>query len=56
LVYATKADDVRSVVIEGKFVMRDRRLLTLNEAQIKRDARAYREKISRSLATAGPKS
>jgi 5-methylthioadenosine/S-adenosylhomocysteine deaminase len=56
LVYATKADDVRSVVIEGKFVMRDRRLLTLNEAQIKRDARAYREKISRSLAAAGPKS
>jgi 5-methylthioadenosine/S-adenosylhomocysteine deaminase len=50
LVYATKASAVQSVVIEGKFVMRDRRLLTLDEEAIKRDARAYRVKIARSLA------
>ncbi|HEY0658242.1 MAG TPA: amidohydrolase, partial [Pyrinomonadaceae bacterium] len=31
LVYATKASDVRHVVINGKIVMRDRVLLTLNE-------------------------
>jgi hypothetical protein len=30
--------------------MRDRRLLTLDEEQIKQKARAYRERISRSLA------
>ncbi|MBL8183235.1 MAG: amidohydrolase family protein, partial [Blastocatellia bacterium] len=30
LVYATKADDVRSVIINGRVVMLDRRLLTLN--------------------------
>jgi 5-methylthioadenosine/S-adenosylhomocysteine deaminase len=50
LVYATKASDVSSVIIEGKFVMRGRRLLTLDEAAIKREARAYREKITRSIA------
>ena len=51
LVYATKAGDVRTVVIEGRVIMRDRRLLTLNEALIKQKARAIRERISRSLAT-----
>jgi 5-methylthioadenosine/S-adenosylhomocysteine deaminase len=50
LVYATKASDVRTVVIEGRVVMRDRRLLTLNETVIKQKARALRERISRSLA------
>jgi 5-methylthioadenosine/S-adenosylhomocysteine deaminase len=52
LVYATKADDVRTVVIEGRVVMRDRRLLTLDEEAVKRDARAYRARISESLAPA----
>jgi 5-methylthioadenosine/S-adenosylhomocysteine deaminase len=49
LVYATKAGDVRTVVIEGRVVMRDRRLLTLNEETIKVDARRYREKIVQSI-------
>jgi 5-methylthioadenosine/S-adenosylhomocysteine deaminase len=50
LVYATKASDVRTVVIEGRVVMRDRRLLTLDEALIKRKARAIRERVTRSLS------
>jgi 5-methylthioadenosine/S-adenosylhomocysteine deaminase len=54
LVYATKASDVRTVVIEGRVVMRDRRLLTLNEELIKQKARAYRERISRSLSALLP--
>ena len=49
LVYATKASDVRSVIINGRIVMLDRRLLTLNESAIKRDANAYRQKIITSL-------
>jgi 5-methylthioadenosine/S-adenosylhomocysteine deaminase len=49
LVYATKADDVRSVIINGQIVMRDRRLLTLDENVIKKDANAYRRKIINSL-------
>jgi 5-methylthioadenosine/S-adenosylhomocysteine deaminase len=54
LVYATKAADVRTVVIEGRVVMRDRRLLTLDEPLIKQRARAIRERISRSLASLAP--
>ncbi|MGB7068848.1 MAG: amidohydrolase [Pyrinomonadaceae bacterium] len=50
LVYATKAADVRTVVINGKIVMRDKSLLTLNENDIKKDAKAYRKKIINSLS------
>ncbi len=49
LVYATKASDVRDVVINGKVIMRNRRLLTLNESIIKKSANAYRTKIITSL-------
>jgi 5-methylthioadenosine/S-adenosylhomocysteine deaminase len=49
LVYATKASDVRTVIINGRTVMLDRRLLTLNENVIKKDANAYRKKIIDSL-------
>ena len=49
LVYATKAADVRTVIVEGRVIMRDRRLLTLNEETIKAEARRYRERIIRSL-------
>jgi 5-methylthioadenosine/S-adenosylhomocysteine deaminase len=50
LVYSTKATDVRSVIIEGKFVMKDRKLLTLNETLIKQNAVKYREQVIKSLA------
>jgi len=49
LVYSAKAGDVRTVIIEGSVVMRDRRLLTLNEETIKVEARRYREKIVKSV-------
>ncbi|MEP7075768.1 MAG: amidohydrolase [Acidobacteriota bacterium] len=49
LVYSTKANDVRTVIINGRVVMLDRRLLTLNESAIKVDANAYRRKIIESL-------
>ncbi len=49
LVYATKAADVRTVVIEGRVVMLNRRLLTLDESALKHRARAFRERIARSL-------
>ncbi len=51
LVYATKASDVRTVIINGKMVMRDRRLLTLDENVIKKNANAYRTKIINSLSS-----
>jgi 5-methylthioadenosine/S-adenosylhomocysteine deaminase len=49
LVYATKASDVQTVIINGRIVMRDRRLLTLNEAAIKQGARVFRERVIKSL-------
>ena len=49
LVYATKANNVRTVIINGRVVMLDRRLLTLNESVIKKDANTYRKKIIESL-------
>src|SRR5215813_2793374 len=52
LVYATKASDVQTVVINGRIVMRNRQLLTLNEAAVKADAAIYREKIIKSLSSA----
>jgi 5-methylthioadenosine/S-adenosylhomocysteine deaminase len=55
LVYATKSFDVQSVIINGRMVMQNRRLLTLNEPQIKRDAAVFREKIIKSLGITSPK-
>src|SRR5687768_15548420 len=54
LVYATKASDVQTVIINGRIVMRDRRLLTLNETTVKTEARALRDKIIKSLAIPTP--
>jgi len=55
LVYATKASDVQTVIINGRIVMRDRRLLTLDEAAIKDKARVFREQVIKSLASPGLK-
>ena len=38
-----------TVIINGRIVMQDRRLLTLNENAIKIDANTYRKKIIESL-------
>src|SRR4030095_4338153 len=49
LVYATKASDVQTVIINGRIVMRDRKLLTLDEAVIKESASVFRQRIIQSL-------
>jgi hypothetical protein len=46
---------VRTVVIEGRLVMRDRQLLTINEREVKRRAREFRRKIAQSLAADAPR-
>jgi 5-methylthioadenosine/S-adenosylhomocysteine deaminase len=53
LVYATKASDVETVIINGRLVMRNRRLLTLNETAVKNEARAFRDRIIKSLGATG---
>jgi 5-methylthioadenosine/S-adenosylhomocysteine deaminase len=49
LAYALKAGDVETVVIGGRVVMRDKKLLTLNEPEILAKAREYGKKIEASL-------
>ena len=45
LVYATKASDVETVLVDGRVVVRDGRVLTLDEAAVLREAEAWRAKI-----------
>ena len=51
LVYTTKASDVLTTIINGKIVMRNRRLLTLNERLIKKQANEMGRRIVKSLTT-----
>ena len=45
LVYVTRGDDVRTTIVQGKVLMRDRKMLTLDEAAILRDARGWADKV-----------
>jgi 5-methylthioadenosine/S-adenosylhomocysteine deaminase len=49
LAYALKASDVATVVIGGHIVMRDRKLLTVNEEAAMAKAREYKKSIAASL-------
>jgi len=49
LAYALKGNDVETVVIGGRVVMRDHKLLTVNEDDIVQKARAYGKRIAASL-------
>jgi 5-methylthioadenosine/S-adenosylhomocysteine deaminase len=49
MVYALKGDDVRDVMVNGKPVVRDARILTLDEGAILAKAEEYRVKVSASL-------
>ena len=49
LAYALKGSDVQTVIIGGKVVMRDRKLLTLNEPEILAKAREYKKSVAKSL-------
>jgi 5-methylthioadenosine/S-adenosylhomocysteine deaminase len=49
MVYALKADDVTDVMVNGKPVVRDAKILTLNQPQILAKAAEYRTRISASL-------
>ena len=50
LVYAAKGADVRHVVVEGRVVMRDRKITTLDEAAVLADAERLRGQVVQSLA------
>jgi 5-methylthioadenosine/S-adenosylhomocysteine deaminase len=49
MVYALKADDVTDVMVNGKPVVQNGKILTLNETEILQKAAEYRAKVSASL-------
>lgn len=49
LVYATKASDVETVIINGRMVMQNRRVLTVNEPSVRAKANQYRDRIRNSI-------
>ena len=49
LVYATKASDVETVIINGRVVMLNRRVLTIDEASVRAKAGEYRDRIRKSV-------
>jgi len=49
LVYASKASDVSDVMIDGQWLMRDRKLLTLNEEDLFTESQVYAQKIDEFL-------
>jgi adenylate cyclase class IV len=51
IVYAGKANDVKHVLCNGRWLMRDRHLLTLDEAEILRQAADYARRIDQFLTT-----
>jgi 5-methylthioadenosine/S-adenosylhomocysteine deaminase len=49
LAYALKSSDIETVIIGGKIVMRDKKLLTIDEHAVLAKAREYGKKIDASL-------
>jgi 5-methylthioadenosine/S-adenosylhomocysteine deaminase len=45
LVYVTRGDDVRTTIVEGKILMRDRQVKTLDAASVIADANRLAEKV-----------
>jgi len=45
LVYVTRGDDVRNTIVNGRVLMRERRLTTLNESEVLAQARTLAQKV-----------
>jgi 5-methylthioadenosine/S-adenosylhomocysteine deaminase len=50
LAYATKAADVETVIINGRVVMMNRRVLTIDERTVRAKANEYRNRIRKSVS------
>jgi 5-methylthioadenosine/S-adenosylhomocysteine deaminase len=49
LVYTTRGDDVRTTVVNGRVLMRDRKVLTVDSAAVLSDARAWAVKVREAV-------
>jgi 5-methylthioadenosine/S-adenosylhomocysteine deaminase len=50
LVYSSRAADVRDVLVDGRWLLRDQELLTLNEQQVVAQAKSIAERINTFLS------
>ncbi len=50
IVYSARAQDVRHTLVDGRWLMRDRRLTTLDESAVMRAAQAIADRISEFLS------
>jgi 5-methylthioadenosine/S-adenosylhomocysteine deaminase len=49
LVYVAHGDDVRTTIVAGRVLMQDRHVLSLDEGEVLRDARAMAERVRRAV-------
>jgi 5-methylthioadenosine/S-adenosylhomocysteine deaminase len=49
LVYALKASDVSDVMVNGKTIVRDRKMLTVDAAPVLAKAAEYQRQVARSV-------
>jgi 5-methylthioadenosine/S-adenosylhomocysteine deaminase len=49
IVYASRGDDVETTIVNGKVLMRNRRMLTLDEARVLSDARAAADQVRQAV-------
>ena len=49
IVYASRGDDVETTVVNGKVLMRDRKVLTLDEAAVLTAARAAADLVRKAV-------
>ena len=49
LVYVTRGDDVRSTIVNGKILMKDRQVRTLDRAAVIADANALAQKVREAV-------
>jgi 5-methylthioadenosine/S-adenosylhomocysteine deaminase len=49
IVYVSRGDDVETTIVNGRVLMRDRKVLTLDEAAVLRDARAAADLVRKAV-------
>jgi 5-methylthioadenosine/S-adenosylhomocysteine deaminase len=55
LVYVARGGDVRTTIVDGRVLMRDRKVSTLSEADVIRDARAWADTVRAAVRPSGPR-
>jgi 5-methylthioadenosine/S-adenosylhomocysteine deaminase len=50
LVYVTRGDDVQTTIVNGKVLMRNRKVLTLDEAAVLKESREWGEKVRAAVS------